>query len=488
MTDLYTSFATAPARSPAWGRSAVQAAVAGLTALLLSGCAGLAATTTDVQPTAQVPTAWPTANAASAPVTASAPLPVWSDYFADPALRQLIDIALAHNRDLRVSLLNIEQARAQLGSRRADQLPTVNVSVSGSRAPSTNGTINSSYSGGLLVSSYELDFWGRVSSLSDQALAQYLATQEGARTAQISLISTVAQSWLNLLADEELLALSQQTLVSRVDGLRLNKLRFDNGAASELELRQAESLTEAARVTLAQQQRQRAQDENALVLLLGQPLPAALRSQLTQARLTQLRLPELPLALPSEVLAQRPDIRQAEQQLAAANANIGAARAAFFPSITLTAGVGSASGALDNLFKSGFWGYTLAPQLLLPIFDAGRNQAGLDSAKAGREIALAQYDKAIQSAFREVADALAGRDTLGEQLRAQTAQAQAEAVRQRLTELRYSNGAASLLDSLDAQRSLFSAQQAVVQARLAYWNNQITLYKTLGGGAPTATH
>jgi multidrug efflux system outer membrane protein len=462
--------------------------------LLLGACASVT-NAPDAQATAQVPAAWPSASGtsntsgSSAPASnASAPLPAWSDYFADPALRELIRIAIAQNRDLRVSLLNIEQARAQLGLRRADALPTVNLSANGSRTPSTTGSISSSYTAGLLASSYELDFWGRVSSLSQQALAQYLATQEGARTAQISLIATVAQSWLSLLADEELLALSQQTLASREAGLRLNQLRFDHGAASELELRLAQSLTEAARVTLAQQQRQRAQDENALALLLGQPLPAALRSQLTTARLTQLRLPELPLALPSEVLTQRPDIRQAEQQLLAANANIGAARAAFFPRITLTAGVGSASGALENLFKSGFWGYTLAPQLLLPIFDGGRNQAGLDAAQAGRDIALAQYDKAIQNAFREVADALAGRDTLGEQLRAQTAQAEAEAVRQRLTELRYSNGAASLLDSLDAQRSLFAAQQAVVQARLAYWSNQIALYKTLGGGAPAPMH
>jgi multidrug efflux system outer membrane protein len=239
---------------------------------------------------------------------------------------------------------------------------------------------------------------------------------------------------------------------------------------------------ESARVTLAQQKRQRAVDENALVLLLGQALPAEARAQLSTARLTLLRLPELPAGLPSDLLIHRPDIRQAEQQLIAANANIGAARAAFFPRISLTAGVGSGSKELSGLFQDGTWGFTLAPQLLLPLLDGGRNQAGLDSAKTGRDIALAQYDKTIQTAFREVADALAGRDTLTEQLRAQQALTEAETQRLRLTNLRFNNGAANLLDSLDAQRTLFSAQQALVQTRLAYLQNQVTLYKTLGGG------
>ena len=381
-----------------------------------------------------------------------------------------------------MAVLNIDLARAQLGIKRADQFPTLNAALTGSRTPSGTGGITSAYSGGLLVTAYELDFFGRVSSLKEQALAQYLATAEGSQTAQISLIATVAQTWLSVLADEELLALSQQTLSTRIDSLKLVQLRLDNGAASELELRQAQSLMESARVTLAQQQRQRAVDENALVLLLGQALPAEARAQLSTARLAPLRLPELPAGLPSDLLIHRPDIRQAEQQLIAANANIGAARAAFFPRISLTAGVGSGSKELSGLFQDGTWGFTLAPQLLLPLLDAGRNQAGLDSAKTSREIALAQYDKTIQTAFREVADALAGRDTLAEQLRAQQAQTEAETQRLRLTDLRFKNGAANLLDSLDAQRSLFGAQQALVQTRLAYLQNQVALYKTLGGG------
>ena len=280
-----------------------------------------------------------------------------------------------------------------------------------------------------LASSRYFDFFGRVASLKEQALAQYLASTEGSKTAQISLIATVAQSWLGLLADEELLALTQQTLATREDSFKLVQLRFDHGASSELDLRLAQSLVEAARVTLAQQQRQRAQDENALVLLLGQALPADVSQQLTNNRLSALRLTELPAGLPSDLLERRPDIRQAEQQLIAANANIGAARAAFFPRISLTTGVGTASGELAGLFKDGAWGFTRAPQLLLPLFDAGRNQAGLDSAKTGRAIAVAQYEKSIQSAFREVADALAGRDTLLRQVQASQAQLDAETTR-----------------------------------------------------------
>ena len=274
-------------------------------------------------------------------------------------------------------------------------------------------------------------------------------------------------------------------MTTREGSLKLVKLRFDNGASSELDLNQAQSLLESARATLAQQQRQRALDENALVLLLGQPLPTEVRARLPSERLTQLRLPELPAGLPSDLLTRRPDIRQAEQQLVAANANIGAARAAFFPRISLTAGAGTASSELSNLFKDGSWGFTLAPQLLLPLFDAGRNQANLASAKVAFDIAVAQYEKSIQSAFREVADALAGRDALAQQLQAQQAQNVAESGRLRLTDLRFQNGAASQLDWLDAQRSLFASQQALVQVRLAYLQNQVALYKTLGGGADT---
>jgi multidrug efflux system outer membrane protein len=292
-------------------------------------------------------------------------------------------------------------------------------------------------------------------------------------------VAAVANSWLSMVADEDLLALTRQTLSTRQESLKLAKLRFDNGVTSELDYRQAESLTESARVVLAQLQRQRALDENALVLLIGQPLPATLRAS---AGIEAVTLPDVPAGAPSDLLVRRPDIRQAEQQLVAANANIGAARAAFFPRIALTASAGSASSDLSGLFKGGSWGFTLAPSLLLPIFDSGRNQAGLQSARVGRDIAIAQYEKAIQVAFRDVADALAGRTTLVDQLQAQRAVTAAESVRLKLSDLRYTNGVASYLDLLDAQRSLFAAQQALVQTRLAQLQSQVALYKALGGG------
>lgn len=453
-------------------------------ALMLAGCGSLMPTYE--RPEAPIAPQWP--DASLNPSTAGAPAATdlaWQSFFADATVNELIQTALTNNRDLRVAVLNIEQARAQLGLRRADQLPTLNATATGSRTPNNAGGINSNYAAGFTMTAYELDFFNRVGSLKEQALAQYLATQEGSKTAQISLISAVAQTWLSLMADEALLKLSRQTLAARDDALKLVNLRFKYGVVSELDSRLAESLQATAQVTLAQQERQRALDENALVLLLGQALPSSARAQLASTTPTPLQFSVMPAGLPSDLLARRPDIRQAEQQLIASHANIGAARAAFFPRISLTAGAGTASSELGGLFKDGSWGFTLAPQLVLPIFDGGRNQANLDAAKAGREIALAQYDKAIQSAFREVADALAANATLARQLRAQEVQLSAETARNGLTDLRYKNGVSSQLDWLDAQRTLFSAQQAVVQTRLTYAQSQVALYKALGGGAPT---
>jgi multidrug efflux system outer membrane protein len=359
----------------------------------------------------------------------------------------------------------------------------VNAAANGSRTPSSSGGITSSYTAGLLVTAFEIDFFGRVASLKEQALAQYLASAEASQTVQISLIATVAQSWLNLLADDELLAITQQTASSRGESLKLVELKVKHGAASDFDLRAAQTLLEGARVTLAQQTRQRALDENALVLVLGQPLSNAQTAQLAQHKLAQVSFKELPSGLPSDLLTHRPDIRQAEQNLIASNANIGAARAAFFPRISLTTGVGSASSELSGLFKDGSWGWTLAPQLVLPIFDAGRNQANLDASKVGRDIGVAQYEKSIQNAFREVADALASRSTFDQQLQAQQALLQAEEARSHLTQLRLDNGVANQLEWLDAQRSLFAAQQAMVQTQLAKLQNQVALFKVLGGGA-----
>ncbi|MDH4480360.1 MAG: efflux transporter outer membrane subunit [Rhodoferax sp.] len=451
---------------------------------LLAGALALSACSTPnlfKRPAAPIAPLWPASAQASEAAPAGDLLP-WRTYFTDPALQTLIAQALENNRDLRVAALNITQARAQLGLRSADQLPTLNAAFGMSRAPNSSGNMATSFTGGLLVSSYELDFFGRVASLKEQALAQYLASEEARRTAQISLIATVAQAWMGLGADARLLRLAQETLASREASLQLVALRLEHGASSELDVRLAQSLVQGARVSLAQLQRQRALDENALVLLLGQPLTPA-QAALVGADAPAVNLPVLPAGLPSELLTRRADIRQAEQQLAAANANIGAARAAFFPRIALTASAGSASSALDGLFKDGSWSYTFVPQLLLPLFDGGRNEANLAAAKAGFDLAVAQYEKAIQTAFREVADALAARASWERQLQAQTALAQADAERLALTRLRLDNGAASQLDWLDAQRTAFASQQALIAAQLALLQTQVTLYKVLGGGA-----
>jgi multidrug efflux system outer membrane protein len=466
---------------------------------VLAGCSMMP---TYERPAMPVAPEWPVATPAAAANATPAADIAWSDFVGDARLRELIALSLANNRDLRVATLNIEQVRAQYQIRSADQFPTVNLAASGNRQPAADGSggISSVYSVGLALSSWEIDFFGRIASLKEAALAQYLASEEAQRAAQTSLVAAVASTWLSLQANEELLALTQRTLATREDSLRLSKLRFDNGASSALDLRQAESLTASARVSLAQQRRQRALDVNALTLLVGQAPPVGLLptavsapSPTTAAGDGSVAVPsapamgasmlrDVPAGLPSDLLTRRADIRQAEQLLIAANANIGAARAAFFPRISLTASAGTASSDLSGLFKDGSWGFTLAPQALLPIFDAGRNRANLDSAKAGREIAVAQYEKSIQTAFREVADALAGNATLGDQLAAQQVQATAEADRFRLAELRYRNGVANYLDVLDAQRSLFATQQALAQTRLAQQQSQVALYKALGGG------
>ena len=450
-----------------------------LVALALGGCTSLIPRYE--RPVAPVPAAYapemtPAAGGASEPAAEIE----WQRFFTDERLRRLIGIALANNRDLRVAVLNIEQARATWQARRADIFPTIGVGATAARAPNAFGVLGETYAAGLAVSNYELDLFGRVADLSEAAQDQYLATAESRKTVQISLIASVATAYLALAADDELLSVTRQTLVTREESTRLTKLRFDNGASSELDYRQAESLLEGARATLAQALRQRALDENALNLLLGQVPPADPPPQ--QPLAAQRIVSDLPVGLPSDLLTRRPDIRAAEQQLLAANADIGAARAAFFPQITLTTTAGTASTALSGLFKGGSFAVTGTAQLLQPIFDFGRNQANLEVARAGRDIAVAQYEKAIQTAFREVADALAGRATLGEQLRAQAAQTNALEITFRLADLRYRAGAASYLDSLDAQRSLFAAQQALIQTQAAQLQNTVALYRALGGG------
>ncbi|WP_315125057.1 efflux transporter outer membrane subunit [Comamonas antarctica] len=455
-------------------------------ALLMAGCSFIP---TYERPAAPVPEAYRSAPQGVAPGAQPAASLPWQQFFTDPRLQQLIGLALANNRDLQVAVLNIEQARAQYRITRADQFPTISGGATASRAPDTvNGGYANVFNVGLQTTAWELDFFGRVGALKEQALAQYLATEEGMRATQISLVAAVANAWYTLLANEELLAISRRTLETREASVALTKLRFDAGASSELDYRLAITLTEGARATLALQQRQRALDANALSLLLGQALPAEISASLASTPLNQVpSLAPLPAGLPSDLLIQRPDIRQAEQALIGANANIGAARANFFPRIALTAQVGTASSELSGLFKSGSWGFSLAPSALLPIFDAGRNSANLDAAEVGRRIAVAQYEKTIQTAFREVSDALDSQASLEEQDRAQRAQLEAEVVRLRLSDLRYNNGVASYLDLLDAQRSVFALEQSVVQVRLTQLQNQLQLYKALGGGVTTPT-
>jgi multidrug efflux system outer membrane protein len=406
----------------------------------------------------------------------------WQEFFQDARLKRLVELSLQNNRDLRIAVLNIEQTRAQYQLRRADELPTLNAGLTGNRGPASSGSgaITSTYTAGFSVTAYELDFFGRVRALSQAAQAQLLGSEEARKTVQISLVAAVANTYLSLLADDALLAATRETLATRQESLRLTQLKFDNEAASKIELSQAQSLLEGAKAALAQTTRQRAQDENALTLLVGQPLPTDLPAGLPIS--AQGMLPDLPAGVPSELLTRRPDIRQAEQTLLANNANIGAARAAFFPRITLTGSAGVVSNDLETLFRNGTSAWTFAPQLLVPIFDYGRNAANLESAKLGRDIAVAQYEKAIQTGFREVADALSGRATLGEQLRAQNAQLAAEQTRMELTDLRFKHGASSAFDVLDAQRSLFAAQQAAVQVQAQQVQNLVTLYKVLGGG------
>lgn len=449
-----------------------------LAAAALAGCMQMAPKYE--RPAAPVAASFPNQPAATEGSVAAAPA-AWQAYFGEPLLRDAITAALQHNRDLRVAVLNIDAVRAQYALRRADQWPTLSAGLTASRATTSSGSTGGTYTAGLTVAAYELDLFGRVRTLTEAAAAQLLASQAARDAVQISLVATVAQQVLALAADDELLDLTRRTLATREDTLRLTQLRLDNGAASELDLRAAQTLVQAARVALAQAQRQRELDHNALVLLTGHALPELSpdTGRLQRWTLADV-LADAPPGLPSDVLLRRPDVQQAEQQLLAANANIGAARAAFWPRITLTASAGGASTQLGDLFRNGAWSF--AAQLLQPIFDAGRNQANLAAAEVQRDVALAQYERAIQAAFRDVADALAGRATLAEQLRAAQALADAEAARLALVELRYRNGVSNALEQLDAQRSVFAAQQSLLQTRLALLGNRVAVYRALGGG------
>ncbi|MDD2734434.1 MAG: efflux transporter outer membrane subunit [Desulfuromonadaceae bacterium] len=462
-------------------------AILSIASACLAGCTTMAPSYT--RPDAPVTAAWPTGPAYKS-IAAQAGDPAasglkWNEFFVNPQLRKLITLALANNRDLRVAALNVEKSQAMYGIQRAALLPTVNANAAGSvqRLPAdVSGTgqamISRNYNVGLGVSVYEIDLFGRVRSLKDQALEQYLATDQARRSIQISLVSEVANNYLILAADRERLKLALDTLESQQASYRLIQSRFSAGASSELDLNQAQTGVDSARVDVARVTTHVAQDENLLTLVVGAQLPAELLPTGFSAVGT---LRELPTGVPSEVLQRRPDIMQAEHQLMSANANIGAARAAFFPRITLSTSIGTSSSQLSGLFSPGSLAWGFVPQITLPIFDYGRNKAGLTVAERDRDIFLAQYEKTIQSAFREVADALAQNGTVMEQLQAQQSLTDAASKSYSLSQACYQGGAASYLNVLDSQRSLYGAQQGLIGINLTRLSNLVTLYKVLGG-------
>lgn len=440
--------------------------------------------TLPVAQTWSTPTAEPTGSVTAADLD-------WRQVLADPRLQGVVDLALKQNRDLRVAVLNIEKARAQYGIQRSALFPAVNgvLGEQRNRTPASTSQTGAAletevYSATIGFTAYELDIFGRVRSLKDAALQSYLATSETSRSVRTSLIAETANAWLTLAADQDRLALAKSTLATREDSLRLVRQRVDGGAGSLLDLRNAETLAETARSDVAIYTAQVAQDLNALTVLAGGEVPADLlpSNGLASAQI----LADLPAGLPSDVLVRRPDVLAAEHQLQGANANIGAARAAFFPRISLTGSTGTASGELDGLFKSGTGAWSFAPSISLPIFAGGANVAGLDSAKASRDIAVATYEKTVQTAFREVSDALSVRATVADRVAAQERLVTAATDSQRLSQQRRDAGLDSALTLLDSQRTLYVAQQGLITARLARATNLVTLYKTLGGGAPAA--
>lgn len=463
-------------------------ALALATTLFVSGCATLEPRVPAAAPA--IASEWPlpptgadTPRVDTPANTQASPLPVadigWRDFFADPRLEELIARALDNNRDLRVAVLNVERARAQYRIQRADRLPSLGVTAdmvrSGGEAP-----VSEHYSAGLGVTGFELDLFGRVRNLSQAALQQYLATAEARRSTQLSLIAELAHVWLTLAADQELLRIAQATLDSQQASYTLTQQRFELGAVSALDVSQARTIVETARADVARFDGQVAQDTNALSLLVGSPVPSDLLPASFVGDVSGVGA--LPAGIPSDVLLRRPDVMAAEYALLGANANIGAARAAFFPSISLTGSLGSASTELSGLFGGGSSVWSFMPRLTLPIFQGGRLRGALGVATADRDIALARYEQSIQAGFREVADALALGTTLSRQRAAREALLDAATRANQLSQARYDAGMDSYLILLDAQRTLYAAQQGVVTTRLAEQANRVTLYKVLGGG------
>lgn len=405
----------------------------------------------------------------------------YKDFFADERLIKVIDLALANNRDMRVAALNIQKVQQQYRIAENNELPTIGASGSVIRQDnaSTPQAITS-YNVGLGVTSYELDFWGRVRSLKDAALDSYLATQSSKDATQISLISQVAQTWLNYAYANARLKLAQQTLKAQQESYNLNQKRFKAGIASEIPLRQSQISVETARNDVANYQIQVAQAKNTLDLLVGQPVPEELLVKTAIKNITKAQV--LGTGLPSDLLNNRPDIRSAEYQLSAMGANIGAAKARLYPSIRLTGTAGLASTDLSDLFKSGAFAWSIGPSIDIPIFDWGTRQANIKIAETDQQIALANYEKAIQNAFKEVNDALATRAFIIDRMNAQQRLVEATGVNYKLSTARFNAGIDNYLNVLDAQRSAYSAEQSLLVVYQANLNNQIELYKTLGGG------
>ncbi|MEN5139385.1 efflux transporter outer membrane subunit [Pseudomonas juntendi] len=452
-------------------------------ALVLSGCSLIP----DYQrPAADVPASWPQGAAYAAPAKADdGRLMAWQSVFQDPALQRLVDQALANNTDLRQAALNVEAYRALHLIQRAEQFPQVDLGASGSRqrvpadlSPTDETTIQSQYQVALGVS-YELDLFGRLRRLSQAAAEQYLASDAARYSVQVSLVADVATAYLTWRSDQDQLALARSTLKSQGDSLGLVEDRFNNGTASQIDVRQARTLVSQAQVQESLYTRQVAQDLNALERLIGGRLPGDLPAGRS---LSEPVLAQFPTGLSSDVLLRRPDIRAAEHRLLAADANIGAARAAFFPSITLTGAAGTSSAELDGLFKGGSGVWQFMPQINLPIFNAGRLRADLDYARIRRDINVSEYEGTIQTAFQEVADGLAARGTYGKQLQSQQGRVDDNQAYYDLARQRYDEGVDSYLSVLDAQRELFSARQQLIQDRLGQLTAEVGLFKAIGGG------
>lgn len=468
-----------------------------LTAALALALAGCSLAPVYERPPAPVDSAYPTgpaydqqAGQASAAGVVTADVG-WRQFFPDPLLQQLIELSLTNNRDLRIAALNVEAARARYRIQRADLLPAVGVGATetvqrtpADLSPSGEARTSRAFQVGASVSAWELDLFGRIRSLNEQVLQAYLSLGETRTAAQLALVAEMANAYLTLRADQELLALTQNTLKSQRDSYALTKQSFDHDVATALDLSQAEVSVRTAERNYAQYLRQVAQDMNAIVLLAGNPLPADVRARLEQpGKLDDALMPAaLPAGLPSDLMQRRPDVRAAEHDLRGANASIGAARAAFFPTISLTGSAGTASASLGGLFEGGQGAWSFTPQISIPIFTGGALRASLDYAQISKQAQVAAYERTIQTAFREVADALAGRGTLDQQIASQQLLVDANRRAYDLSEQRFRQGIASYLSVLDSQRELYTSQQVLVQTRLARVTNLVTLYKALGGG------